>query len=60
MSKKNGSLTLRASRAPDGRASIEAVIGDNVMARDVIDLWAMLIVIGWPMRSMRRCLRWSC
>lgn len=28
-----------ASRAPDGRAKIEALIGDDVLAVDVIDLW---------------------
>ena len=37
---ENKMLTLRASRAPDGRAKIEAVIGDDVLAADVIDLWS--------------------
>lgn len=41
MSEKNGkALVLRAWRARDGRAEIEAVIGDDVVARDVIDLWS--------------------
>ena len=33
-------LSLRASRAQDGRAKIEATIGDDVLAADVIDLWS--------------------
>ena len=33
-------LHLRASRAADGRARIEAAIGDDVVAADVIDLWS--------------------
>lgn len=41
MSNENGkALVLRAWRARDGRAEIEAVIGDDVVARDVIDLWS--------------------
>ncbi len=39
---ENGSakLCLRASRASDGRARVEAVIGTRVLACDVIDLWS--------------------
>lgn len=41
MNEKNGkALVLRAWRARDRRAEIEAVIGDDVVARDVIDLWS--------------------
>ncbi len=33
-------LRLKVSKAPDGRAKIEATIGDDVVAADVIDLWS--------------------
>lgn len=37
---ENKVLRLRASRAPDNRAKIEALIADDVVAADVIDLWS--------------------
>ena len=37
---ENKELRLRASRAPDKRAKIEALIADDVVAADVIDLWS--------------------
>ena len=33
-------LRLKVSKAPDGRAKIEALIGDDAVAADVIDLWS--------------------
>ncbi len=33
-------VRLKVSKAPDGRAKIEAVIGDDIVAADVIDLWS--------------------
>ena len=37
---ENKELSLRVSKATDGRAKIEATIGDDVLAADVIDLWS--------------------
>lgn len=37
---ENKELSLRVSKATDGRAKIEAVIGDDVLAVDRIDLWS--------------------
>lgn len=33
-------LILRASKAQDGRAKIEALVGDDVVAADTVDLWS--------------------
>ena len=37
---ENKELSLRVSKSPDGRAKIEATIGADVLAADVIDLWS--------------------
>lgn len=41
MNESNGKiLRLQASRAPDGKARIVALVGDREVARDVCDLWS--------------------